>query len=129
MRPNVARIPRRRQSSARREAGGAARGSPVPFGMPAYRTAPDHETTGWPKGIPYILGNDGCERFSYYGMKAILFVFLTRLLVGEGASSQIAEKEATEILHLFNAAVYALPLLGGVIADRLLGKYPTILYL
>ncbi|MET0339983.1 MAG: MFS transporter [Polyangiales bacterium] len=97
--------------------------------MAAPRTAPDHEETGWPKGIPYIIGNEGCERFSFYGMKAILFVFLTRLLLSEGASSQIAEKEATEILHLFNAAAYAMPLLGGILADRLLGKYPTILYL
>ena len=80
--------------------------------MPAARGEVAHYLSAWllphcagsrghrlAQGIPAIIANDGCERFSYYGMKAILFVFLTRLLVGEGASSQVAEKEATEILH------------------------------
>jgi POT family proton-dependent oligopeptide transporter len=40
----------------------------------AWRTSPDHETEGWPPGVPFIIGNEGCERFSFYGMKAILFV-------------------------------------------------------
>ena len=35
-----------------------------------WRTSPDHENTGWPKGVPYIVGNEVCERFSYYGMRA-----------------------------------------------------------
>ena len=97
--------------------------------MASPRTAPDHEETGWPKGVPYIIGNEGCERFSFYGMKAILFVYLSQLLTSEGMAGQLAEKRATEILHTFNAAAYALPMVGGLLADRLLGKYPTILYL
>ena len=43
------------------------------------RTEPAHDNKGWPTGIPYIIGNEGCERFSYYGMKAILFVYITGL--------------------------------------------------
>ena len=97
--------------------------------MASYRTAPDHEQTGWPKGVPYIIGNEGCERFSFYGMKAILFVYLTQLLLSQGALGGVAEKQATDIVHTFNAAVYALPMVGALIADRLLGKYPTILWL
>ncbi|MEY4514162.1 MAG: hypothetical protein RLZZ450_6284 [Pseudomonadota bacterium] len=97
--------------------------------MAVYRTAPDHRETGWPKGVPYIIGNEGCERFSFYGMKAILFVYLTQLLTAQGVASSLAEREATDVVHTFNAAVYATPLIGALIADRWWGKYRVILYL
>jgi len=94
------------------------------------KTAPDHDQTGWPSGIPYIIGNEGCERFSYYGMKAILFVYIVGLYMNlEGSDLKAARDTATETLHLWSAAVYALPLIGAIISDRLLGKYRTILYL
>jgi POT family proton-dependent oligopeptide transporter len=93
-------------------------------------TAPDPATTGWPSGIPYIIGNEGCERFSYYGMKALLAVYITGLYVNlRGFAEKAAEDAATEATHLFSAAVYLLPLLGALLADRLLGKYRTILWL
>ncbi len=95
-----------------------------------YRTAPDPKETGWPRGIPYIIGNEGCERFSYYGMKAILWVYLVHLYTTQaGLTRQLAENEATVVVHLFVAGVYALPMIGAIVADRLAGKYPTILYL
>ena len=47
-----------------------------------YRIAPDPAEKGWPKGVKYIIGNEGCERFSYYGMRSILVVFMTRYLMG-----------------------------------------------
>jgi POT family proton-dependent oligopeptide transporter len=97
--------------------------------MAAYRTAPDPRETGWPKGIPYIIGNEGCERFSYYGMKAILFVYIAHLLQQSGVTGQLAEKQATDVVHTFNAGVYALPMIGALVADRLWGKYPTIIWL
>jgi POT family proton-dependent oligopeptide transporter len=46
-----------------------------PSHVPNYRTAPVAQT-GMPGGIPYIIGNEAAERFSYYGMRAILVVFL-----------------------------------------------------
>ncbi len=97
--------------------------------MSQHRTAPDHNETGWPKGIPYIIGNEGCERFSFYGMKAILFVYISYLLQQTGIVGELAEKQATGVVHTFVAGVYALPMIGALIADRLLGKYPTILVL
>jgi len=97
--------------------------------MAVYRTAPDHSETGWPKGVPYIIGNEGGERFSFYGMKAILFVYLTQLLTSQGVSGALAERQATDVVHTFNAAVYALPMIGALIADRWWGKYSTILWL
>ena len=95
--------------------------------MSQHRTAPDHNETGWPKGIPYIIGNEGCERFSFYGMKAILFVYISYLLQQTGVVGELAEKQATGVVHTFVAGVYALPMIGALIADRLLGKYPTII--
>lgn len=93
-------------------------------------TAPDPKEKGWPKGVPYIIGNEGCERYSYYGMRAILYLYVVYLYetVG-GAGNGFANAEATKVVHDFGAAVYALPMIGALIADRLLGKYHTILWL
>ncbi len=95
-----------------------------------WRTAPDPNETGWPKGVPYIIGNEGCERFSFYGMKSILWVHLTALYVAAGmATGSASENHAQEMVHLFIAGVYAFPMIGALIADRLWGKYNTILWL
>jgi POT family proton-dependent oligopeptide transporter len=94
-----------------------------------WRTIPDHENPGWPPGIPFIIGNEGCERFSFYGMKAILYVYLAYLYVQSGMAEKQAEDSATAIVHTFVAGVYALPMVGAILADRLLGKYDTILWL
>ncbi len=88
-----------------------------------------------PPGVAYIVGNEGAERFSFYGMKAILKIYLIALFVrfvdqagvSEAAMSD-ARARSTEIVHLFVAGVYAFPLFGAIIADRLLGKYRTIFW-
>ena len=46
-----------------------------------------------PPQIPYIIGNEGCERFSFYGMKAILFVYLMHFLTGSGMDKALAEQQ------------------------------------
>jgi POT family proton-dependent oligopeptide transporter len=94
-----------------------------------YRTSPDQEATGWPPGIPYIVGNEACERFSFYGMRAILSAHLVSLYLAAGNERPLAEGLANSTTHLFFAAVYALPMIGAIIADRLAGKYRTIFYL
>lgn len=99
-----------------------------PLSPEGYRTTPDQVTTAWPPGIPYIVGNEACERFSFYGMKAILYAHLTTLYVLAGQLDETAKDLATSTTHLFNAGVYALPMIGAIMADRLLGKYKTILY-
>ncbi|HEX4335519.1 MAG TPA: hypothetical protein VH062_06365 [Polyangiaceae bacterium] len=95
-----------------------------------FRTSPDQETTAWPAGVPYIVGNEGCERFSYYGMRAILYVYMANSLYPRYAeyASRSADL-ATAHYHLFSAGVYACPMVGAIIADRYLGKYLTILEL
>ncbi|MEY3012044.1 MAG: hypothetical protein RIT45_779 [Pseudomonadota bacterium] len=94
-----------------------------------WRTAPDPAETGWPAGVPYIIGNEGCERFSFYGMKSILQVHLTALYVATSMTNDLAENHAQEMVHLFIAGVYAFPMIGAILADRLWGKYPTIFWL
>ena len=97
--------------------------------MAKYLTAPDPNETGWPKGVKYIIGNEGCERFSFYGMKSILQVHLTTLFVAAGMYKEIGSENAQEMVHLFVAGVYAFPMIGAIVADRLLGKYHTIIWL
>src|SRR5580692_2806076 len=104
-------------------------GSPGHTDADGYRTAPDQTNTGWPPGVPYIVGNEACERFSFYGMRAILFVHLSSLYatqvwnhLGTPDSPKVdklSTTSATAAVHLFIAGVYALPMIGALIADRL----------
>ena len=80
-----------------------------------------------PRQIPFIIANEGCERFSFYGMRSILAVFLATTFFTHLAKPE-AESEAKEIFHVFVAAVYFFPLLGGWLSDRFFGKYHTILW-
>lgn len=97
--------------------------------MTAFRTAPDDTRTGFPAGIPFIVANEACERFSFYGMRAILFVYLVSLFRGSGLTEAQSDEEAKAVFHAFVGSAYALPMVGAAIADRWLGKYRTILVL
>ena len=81
-----------------------------------------------PRQIPYIIGNEACERFSFYGMRNILTPFLiTSLLL----YAPVAERAgiAKDVFHTFVIGVYFFPLLGGWISDRFFGKYQTVFWL
>jgi POT family proton-dependent oligopeptide transporter len=95
-----------------------------------YRTSPSDQK-GMPSGIPHIIGNEAAERFSFYGMKAVLAVFMASYLhlMDGTAGTPMHENEATEKVHLFNAAVYLTPFLGALLSDIFLGKYRTIILL
>jgi POT family proton-dependent oligopeptide transporter len=94
-----------------------------------YRSRPA-ATSGMPPGIPFIVGNEAAERFSFYGMKSILVVFMTQhLLSSAGATDFMTEPESRKWLHLFVASAYFFPVIGGIVADAFLGKYLTILLL
>ena len=85
-------------------------------------------STKMPGGIPYIIGNEAAERFSYYGMNAILFVFLTEYLKSKaGTDAHMSPEEAKRWVHYFIAAVYAFPIVGAILSDWLWGKYRTII--
>ena len=84
-----------------------------------------------PPGIPYIIGNEAAERFSFYGMRTILFVFMTKYLwlMDQRAGTAMTDAAATEHYHSFVAWVYFTPLFGALLSDVFLGKYRTIILL
>lgn len=82
----------------------------------------------WPPQVKYIIGNEACERFSFYGMRNILTAFLVDYLLRTMPAAERAP-QAKETFHLFAMGVYFTPLLGGYLADRHWGKYRTILWL
>jgi POT family proton-dependent oligopeptide transporter len=94
-----------------------------------YLTAPQPLAT-MPPGIPYIVGNEAAERFSFYGMRAILTIYMVKHLVGwNGEPAVYSEEEAKARYHLFVASAYFFPFLGAILSDWLLGKYRTIIAL
>ena len=73
---------------------------------PPYLTAPP-PSDRMPGGIPFIVGNEAAERFSYYGMVGILYVFMTKYLVLEDAGGTPYTKEqANTAIALFRATAY-----------------------
>ena len=96
---------------------------------PPYRTAP-LASKQIPGGIPFIIGNELAERFSYYGMRSILVIFMTQYLIdASGKLDVMSESEAKGYFHLFVSVTYFTPFLGALLADGLLGKYRTIILL
>ena len=99
--------------------------------MSKYLTAPI-ASKKLPGGIPYIIGNEAAERFSFYGMKGILTIFMTSylfLMPGGPLDEPMSDADATFWYHMFVSAVYITPLLGAFISDAFLGKYLTIMIL
>ncbi len=75
-----------------------------------------------PAGIPYIVWNEFAERFCYYGINAILAVYMTQHL-------HFGQAQATVWQSLFKFGAYFFPLIGAIISDVFWGKYRTIMTL
>uniref|UniRef100_A0A3B4ZSF5 Solute carrier family 15 member 1-like n=1 Tax=Stegastes partitus TaxID=144197 RepID=A0A3B4ZSF5_9TELE len=80
------------------------------------------EVFGYPLSIFFIVVNEFCERFSYYGMRAVLVLYFKYFLLWD-------DDLATSIYHTFVALCYLTPILGAIVADSWLGKFKTIIYL
>jgi POT family proton-dependent oligopeptide transporter len=94
-----------------------------------YLTAP-LKTDRMPPGVPYIVGNEAAERFSYYGMRSILVIFMTQYLMDRtGAKAVMSREQAMGYYHLFVFGVYFIPLFGAILADAFWGKFRTIMCL
>ncbi|MDR1713270.1 MAG: oligopeptide:H+ symporter [Coriobacteriales bacterium] len=81
---------------------------------------------GHPLGLLNLFSTEFCERFSYYGMRAILVYYLYDATANGGLG--LAETDAMIIMSLFGSLVYLTSIIGGWLADRLLGPYRSILY-
>lgn len=84
------------------------------------------EWFGHPRGLFTLFFTEMWERFSYYGMRAILILFMTTDAAQEGLG--LTTETAGAVYGLYTAAVYLLTLPGGLIADQLLGQRKAIWY-
>ncbi len=80
----------------------------------------------WPRQIKYIIGNEACERLSYYGIRSIMAGYITGQVAAGGLG--LEKDDSTEIIHLFVFANYFMPLLGAWLSDKVIGRYHTILW-
>ena len=70
-----------------------------------YRTTP-FKTDKMPPGVPYIVGNEAAERFSYYGMNSILVIFMTKYMMdAQGHPDHLSDNQADAWYHTFVSAV------------------------
>ena len=84
-----------------------------------------------PKSVPYIIGNEAAERFSFYAIRAIMPTFLVAQFFNPTANpalTTVAEAKSNELNHLFVVFAYFMPLIGGIAADWFFGKFKVILY-
>ena len=80
----------------------------------------------WPRQIKYIVGNEACERFSYYGMRGVLAGYITGEVLKGGLGQDV--DTATSIIHTFIFVNYFMPLFGAWLSDKIIGRYHTILW-
>lgn len=95
-------------------------------------TTPTKTRSKYPKSVPFIIGNEAAERFSFYGMRSILVTFLVAQFYNplhNPALTTVAEAKANADTHFFVALAYTLPFVGGLVADWFTGKYKVILYI
>ncbi len=102
----------------------------------------DRAFLGHPKGLGYLAFTEAWERFSYYGMQALLVLYLVNYLLLPENVGNVAlfdsfrglygnidgQPLASAIVGTYFALVYLTPILGGLLADRILGKRRTVLF-
>lgn len=94
--------------------------------LPIPRSEPTPGANRMPRQIAFIVGNEACERFSYYGMRSILAGYITGKVLEGGLGQEV--DTSTSIVHTFVFVNYFMPLFGGWLSDRLIGRYNTILW-
>jgi POT family proton-dependent oligopeptide transporter len=94
-------------------------GITTPEGLNGITTTSASVPDTHPPAIWFFFWGEFAERSSYYGMRAILFLYITQVI-------RYSDTDATPLYSAFKMACYFLPLLGGLIADRWLGRYWTI---
>ena len=93
------------------------------------RTTPSKEDRGLfghPRGLPWMLNVEMWERFSYYGMRAILLYFITDTVARGGLG--LSANSGQVVIALYGMAVYLLAIPGGIFADRVIGPWLSTLY-
>lgn len=87
--------------------------------------------TGMPKSVPYIIGSEIAERFSFYGLRSIMVTYMAVAFFNPAMNPALtaeADAKANEMSHLFVTLAYFMPLVGAIMADWFFGKYRVILF-
>ncbi len=108
------------------ERAGATTATAEPAGA-ATRAQYEHSFFGHPRGLSTLFFTEMWERFGYYGMRALLVLFMTAALTDPNAGLGFSVQQAGAIYGLFAAFVYLLALPGGWIADKILGQRRAVL--
>jgi POT family proton-dependent oligopeptide transporter len=102
----------------------------------------DRAFLGHPKGLGFLSFTEACERFSYYSMQTLLVLYMVNYLLVPGKMEQVigldwlranvwpgleGQPLASAIFGSYTALVYLTPIFGGIIADRWLGRTPTLI--
>ena len=102
----------------------------------------DRAFLGHPKGLGYLGFTEGCERFSYYSMQTLLVLYMVNYLLVPGRMEKVIGLEwlqahvyhgisgqplASAIFGTYTSLVYGTPILGGIIADKWLGRDKTLI--
>ncbi|MBI2517934.1 MAG: POT family MFS transporter [Opitutae bacterium] len=94
-----------------------------------FRTTPI-KTDQMPPGIPFIVANEAAERFCFYGLRAVLVIYMTQYLRNRaGEVAPMNENDANGWYHLFLASNYFFPMMGAFVADVWWGKYRTVFWI
>ena len=83
---------------------------------------------GHPVGLFILFFTEMWERFSYYGMRALLVLYLVEEVTAENPGLGWSSEEAGNLYGTYTMLVYITPILGGIVADKLLGFRRTITY-
>src|SRR5258707_7803453 len=87
--------------------------------------SPDRGWFGHPRGLSTLFFTEMWERFSYYGMRGFLILYLTAAVTSGGMGFD--DKLGAKIYPLYTSTVWLTPIVGGFIADRFLGQYRSVL--
>ncbi len=101
-----------------------------PLDNPEHVETPESDVPqmfGHPKGLFYLFFAELWERFSFYGMRALLTLYMVNEVYKE-LSQEDADEKAIGIYAAYGALVYATPVIGGMIADRLIGYRKSIMF-
>jgi POT family proton-dependent oligopeptide transporter len=93
---------------------------------PAGEVAGDRAFFGHPRGLMTLFTTELWERFSYYGMRAILLYYLTDTVADGGLA--IEERTGLALVSIYGTSVYLLSVVGGWLADRMIGSRRATLY-
>src|SRR5258706_11279367 len=88
-------------------------------------TMDDRSFFGHPRGLSTLFFTEMWERFSYYGMRAFLILYMTAPAAAGGLG--FADKDAASIYGTYTGSVWAAAIVGGLVADRFLGQFKSVL--